>query len=153
MKKANTILISLIFGLLVSITISILILSILSVSIGSSTDKWLYYVLLIPTMIVFGFLGSYFHNKELDNLKNIEIWKISLISVLSIGLTSSIIGGIISDVIKIGNLQAINYKGRILWGFIYSITSLPITIIIGKLIIIIFIRLIKSIKSATPTKK
>ncbi|KYG89684.1 hypothetical protein A0U40_10310 [[Bacillus] sp. KCTC 13219] len=153
MKKANTILISLIFGLLVSITISILILSILSVSIGSSTDKWLYYVLLIPTMIVFGFLGSYFHNKELDNLKNIEIWKISLISVLSIGLTSSIIGGIISDVIKIGNLQAINYKGRILWGFIYSITSLPITIIIGKLIIIIFIRLIKSIKSPTPTKK
>jgi len=88
--------------------------------------------LAIPVMIGFGVLGLYFYNHP--NLNNKQMWKITLISVLAISLISGTVGTIISDVI-IYDSQGINFEGRIIWGVLYSLLALPITLLIGKLFI------------------
>ena len=136
MKKEAVVSLSMLFGLIVSIIVSISILFVSKFFTGGTMDfgedKWPYMTLAIPVMIGFGVLGLYFYNHP--NLNNKQMWKITLISVLAISLISGTVGTIISDVIIYGN-QGINFEGRIIWGVLYSLLALPITLLIGKLLI------------------
>lgn len=109
-----------------------------------STDKWLYYTLSVPMITIFGVLGAYFYDHS--KLSNKKMWKVSFISALTISLISGTVGSIICDIIIGGSLQGINFEGRVIWGIIYTLIFLPVTVMVGKIIIEIFAQFIKAIK-------
>ncbi|ATP40509.1 hypothetical protein CSE16_10870 [Solibacillus sp. R5-41] len=147
MKKEVVVLLSMLFGLIVSAIVSISILFATKFFTGGvmdfGADKWMYMTLTIPVVIGFGVLGAYFYNHA--NLSNKQMWKITLISVLAISLLSGTVGTIISDVLIYGS-EGVNFDGRIIWGVLYSIFALPITLFIGKLLIEILAEFVASVK-------
>lgn len=156
LSKQAVVLLSMVLGLIISFIGSISIHFVSSIFAGGvmgfSTAKWLYITLAFPIVMGFVLLSVYFYN--CPNLSNKQMWKITLLSVFAISLFSGTIGTIVSDSIIYGS-EGVNYKGRIIWGILYSILSLPITMFIGKLLIDILAQFVATLKKkgVTTTKR
>ena len=88
MKKQAVVLLSMLFGFIISFIGAILILFISSFFVGDvmsfSSVKWLYMSLGFPIVIGFAFLSVYFY--DCPNLNNKQMWKITFLSIFAISL-------------------------------------------------------------------
>jgi len=96
-------------------------------------ESWLYIALSIPMIISMAIMGYYLSSQ--NNVQNKKMWWISLFVTLIVSLFTGTLGILISEMILRGNLNTINLEGSLIWGVIYSIVLLPITVPLGKFIL------------------
>lgn len=126
-------------GIILSVLISLAIAFIFGTS-GSffgggftiiGAESWFYLAIIIPFIINFVFVYNYFKNKELTK-KN--IWIISSFSALFVSLFTGTIGAIIGEAIVRGEIASIVVGDTLIWGTIYSLILLPITIPLARIL-------------------
>ncbi|WP_246586636.1 hypothetical protein [Cytobacillus gottheilii] len=134
----------LIFGVVFSIAAAFLFMLIGQTMAGGVTsfwgESWLYFSVLIPFSITFPILSVYFHNKK--NVSNKKLWQISAICAFLVSLFSGTIGAIFGEMIVRGGIESINIEGTLVWGPIYAIFLLPVTIPFARLLIGFFYRVV-----------
>lgn len=96
-------------------------------------EPWLYIGVSITTIPGLAYLGYYFSKKR--TLSNKERWKISAIAVSAISILGNSFGAIIGNYILLGTLETTNTDAVFIWGIIYAVIFLPITIPLGKVIL------------------
>lgn len=95
--------------------------------------SWVYIAFSIPLMLSMVIMGYYLSTQK--NISNKKMWWISFFVALIVSLFSGTLGILISEMIVRGNLNTFNLEGSMIWGVIYSIILLPITVPSGKLIL------------------
>ncbi|MGE7950939.1 hypothetical protein [Lysinibacillus xylanilyticus] len=95
--------------------------------------SWVYIAFSIPLMLSMVIMGYYLSSQK--NIPNKKMWWISFFVALIVSLFSGTLGTLISEMILRGNLNTFNLEGSMIWGVIYSIIFLPITVPTGKLIL------------------
>lgn len=96
-------------------------------------DSWLYIALSIPMIISMAIMGYYLASQK--NVQNKKMWWISFFVTFIVSLFTGTLGILISELILRGNLNTFNLEGSMIWGVIYSIVLLPITVPLGKFIL------------------
>ncbi|MGX9135024.1 hypothetical protein ACWV26_11725 [Rummeliibacillus sp. JY-2-4R] len=160
MKIIKGIMIGIIYGFGLSFCISLMFMLVAQGLAGGITsfsgESWLYHATIIPFILTFAILGSYFTNR--GNLSNKELWLLSLLSALFITLYSGTIGALSGEyVVRGGRLRTplegggytgVNVEGVLIWGTIYAFIMLPLTVPLARLIIQAFYELLKKFKIA-----
>ncbi|MGE7673022.1 hypothetical protein ACQKMV_05465 [Lysinibacillus sp. NPDC094403] len=95
--------------------------------------SWVYIAFSIPLMLSMVIMGYYL--STLKNIPNKKMWWISFFVTLIVSLFTGTLGIIISELILRGNLNTFNLEDSMIWGVIYSILFLPITVPSGKFIL------------------
>jgi len=95
--------------------------------------SWVYIAFSIPLMLSMVIMGYYLSTQK--NIPNKKMWWISFFVALIVSLFSGTLGTLISELILRGNLNTFNLEGSMIWGVIYSIILLPITVPSGKFIL------------------
>lgn len=135
--KAQGILKGITLGIFCSIFIPYLFSSIGGTLAGGRISywgaSWLYIAFSIPMILSMAILGYYLSTQK--NISNKKMWWISFFIVLIVSLFTGTLGIIISELILRGNLNTFNLEDSMIWGVIYSIVFLPITVPSGKLIL------------------
>ncbi|MFJ7662421.1 hypothetical protein ACIQXW_08475 [Lysinibacillus sp. NPDC097162] len=103
------------------------------VSLSYWGDSWLYIALSIPLILSMAIMGYYLSSQ--NNVQNKKMWWISFFVTFIVSLFTGTLGIIISEIILRGNLNTFNLEGSMIWGVIYSIVLLPITVPLGKFIL------------------
>lgn len=85
---------------------------------------------MILSMVIMGYYLS-----TQKNIPNKKMWLISFFVTLIVSLLTGTLGILISEMILRGNLNTFNLDDSMIWGVIYSIILLPITVPSGKLIL------------------
>lgn len=96
-------------------------------------DSGVYIAFSIPLMLSMAIMGYYLSTQK--NIPNKKMWWISFFVALIVSLFSGTLGILISEMILRGNLNTFNLEGSMIWGVIYSILLLPITVPSGKFIL------------------
>lgn len=94
---------------------------------------WLYIAFGIPMILSMAIMGYYLSNRM--KIENKKLWRISFFITLIVSLFTGTLGILISEMILRSNLNSLNVEGSIIWGIVYSIIFLPITVPLGKFII------------------
>lgn len=119
-------------------------------------EGWLYFATIVPFALTFSVLGFYFTKQE--DVSNKRLWLLSLTSALFISLYSGTIGALFGEFIMMGGSLktyvdggyiGVNVEEVLIWGTIYSIILIPITVLVTRLIIEVFLRLLKKYKMAS----
>ncbi|TKI72717.1 hypothetical protein FC756_00010 [Lysinibacillus mangiferihumi] len=96
-------------------------------------ESWLYIAFSIPMIVSMAIIGYYLSTQK--NIPNKKMWWISFLVALIVSLFTGTLGILISEMILRGNLNTFNLEGSMIWGVIYSLIFLPITVPLGKLIL------------------
>ncbi|MGA3674761.1 hypothetical protein [Lysinibacillus agricola] len=96
-------------------------------------ESWVYIAFSIPMILSMVIMGYYLSTQK--NIPNKKMWWISFFVTLIVSLLTGTLGILISEMILRGNLNTFNLDGSMIWGVIYSIVLLPITVPSGKLIL------------------
>ena len=154
MRMTKGVIVGIIFGLGLSLCISFMFMLVAQGLAGGFTslfgESWLYYATIIPFILTFAILGSFFVKQE--NVSNKKLWLLSLISALFISLYSGTIGAVTGEYVVRVLIRGGEYRWQMLikdiflWGSIYAFILLPITIPMVRLIIQVFFELLKKIK-------
>lgn len=103
------------------------------VSLSYWGDSWLYIALSIPLILSMAIMGYYLSSQ--NNVQNKKMWWISFFVTFIVSLFAGTVGILISEKILSDNLNIFNLEESIIWGVIYSIVLLPITVPLGKFIL------------------
>ncbi|MGE7916206.1 hypothetical protein [Lysinibacillus xylanilyticus] len=135
--KAKGVLKGITIGIFCSIFIPYLFNSVTDTLAGGRLSywgaSWVYISFSIPLMLSMVIMGYYLSTQK--NIPNKKMWWISFFVTLIVSLFSGTLGTLISEMILRGNLNTFNLEGSMIWGVIYSIILLPITVPSGKLIL------------------
>ncbi|MDM5248549.1 hypothetical protein [Lysinibacillus sp. G4S2] len=96
-------------------------------------ENWLYIAFSIPIILSMAIIGYYLSTQK--NISNKKMWWISFFAALIVSLFIGTLGILISEMILRGNLNTFNLEDSMIWGVIYSIVLLPITVPSGKFIL------------------
>ena len=100
----------------------------------------IYYVSLIPFVIIFSILSLYFHNKK--DISNKKLWLISFICTIIASLLIGTVGLYYAQVIDRDGSETIVTESVFTWGAITALILLPLTTSFSRLLIGIFRRYI-----------
>ena len=118
-------------------------------------EGWLYYATIIPFVLTFSVLGYYFTKRR--NASNKTLWFLSLLSALFISLYSGTIGALFGEfIVRGGSLRTyieggyvgVNVKGVLVAGTVYAFILIPVTVPLARLIIQLFLAILKKGKIA-----
>ncbi|MED3552620.1 hypothetical protein [Cytobacillus praedii] len=155
-KNIKGMIIGVFWGFVLSFCLSMFMTFAQQLAVGVTSlfgESWLYYATIFPCPLTFGIFGFYFVKR--GNASNKKLWILSLISVLFITLYSGTIGALFGEcIVRGGSLRTyieggytgVNVEGVLVWGTIYAFILLPITVPLQRLIIHLFIELLKKYK-------
>lgn len=135
--KAKGVLKGITIGIFCSIFIPYLFNNLANTLAGGRLSYWgdsrVYIAFSIPLMLSMAIMGYYLSTQK--NIPNKKMWWISFFVTLIVSLFTGTLGILISEVILNGNLNTINLEVSMIWGVIYSLIFLPITVPSGKCIL------------------
>jgi len=157
MRITKGLTIGIIFGVCLSFSISFIFMLVAQRLAGGIPslfgESWLYYSTIVPFILAFAILGCYFTKKE--NVSNKKLWLISLLTALFITLYSGTFGAVTGEYIVRVLIRGGEYNWQMLigdiflWGSIYAFILLPLTTPLARLIIHVYIELLKKYKIAS----
>ncbi len=102
------------------------------VSLSYWGDSQLYIALSLPMILSMAIMGYYLSSQ--NNVQNKKMWWISFFVTFIVSLFTGTFGILIREMIS-GNLNAFNLEESMIWGVIYSIVLLPLTVPLCKFIL------------------
>ncbi|WP_192892899.1 hypothetical protein [Planococcus salinus] len=103
-------------------------------------ESWLFIAILLPFILTFALLGSYF--SKIHKISKKKVWIISFVSAFLISLYTGTIGTLIGEYIVRGGMETILVGQTFLAGTVYTFVLLPVTVPLLWLLITGFVQVL-----------